>query len=93
LLWLISLPYIYWRGLKHIKLAVSLGGTESLAEHPATMTHADVPFEEKESYKITSKMVRLSIGIENANDIIHDIEKALEKVKVIEEAKLNMEIA
>ena len=74
--------FVFLNNLKHIKLAVSLGGTESLAEHPATMTHADVPFEEKESYKITGKMVRLSIGIENANDIIQDIEQALDVVPV-----------
>ena len=74
--------FVFLNNLKHIKLAVSLGGTESLAEHPATMTHADVPFEEKESYKISGKMIRLSIGIENATDIIYDIEQALEKVPV-----------
>jgi methionine-gamma-lyase len=74
--------FVFLNNLKHIKLAVSLGGTESLAEHPATMTHADVPFEEKESYKITGQMVRLSIGIENAADIIHDIEQALDVVPV-----------
>jgi methionine-gamma-lyase len=77
----------------HIKLAVSLGGTESLAEHPATMTHADVPFEEKESYKITGKMVRLSIGIENANDIINDIEQALEEVPVSVQKGKHVEVA
>ena len=66
--------------LQHIKLAVSLGGTESLAEHPASMTHADIPVEEKEELHITDKMVRLSIGIENYKDIIWDIEQALAKV-------------
>lgn len=44
------------------------------------MTHADVPFEEKQELHITDKMVRLSIGIENYNDLIWDIEQALEKV-------------
>ena len=76
--------FTFLNNLKHIKLAVSLGGTESLAEHPASMTHADVPFEEKEELHITDKMVRLSIGIENYKDIIWDIEQALEKVKVPE---------
>lgn len=66
--------------LKLIKLAVSLGGTESLAEHPQTMTHADVPFEEKERMYITEKLVRLSIGVEYCEDIIADISKALDKV-------------
>ena len=74
--------FTFLNNLKHIKLAVSLGGTESLAEHPASMTHADVPFEEKEELHITDKMVRLSIGIENFNDIIWDIEQALGKVKI-----------
>lgn len=68
----------FLNNLHHIKLAVSLGGTESLAEHPATMTHADVPEEEKEFYHISPKMIRLSIGVENVDDIIADIEGALE---------------
>ena len=63
--------------LKLIKLAVSLGGTESLAEHPQTMTHADVDPEDKKAMNITEKLVRLSIGVENYNDIIADINQAL----------------
>jgi len=74
--------FTFLNHLQHIKLAVSLGGTESLAEHPASMTHADVPFAEKEELHITDKMVRLSIGIENEKDLIWDIEQALEKVKI-----------
>jgi len=74
--------FTFLNNLKHIKLAVSLGGTESLAEHPASMTHADVPYEEKQELHITDKMVRLSIGIENDKDLIWDIEQALEKVKI-----------
>lgn len=66
--------------LKLIKLAVSLGGTESLAEHPQTMTHADVPYEDKERMYITEKLVRLSIGVEYYEDIIADINQALDKV-------------
>lgn len=68
--------------LRHIKLAVSLGGTESLAEHPATMTHSDVPAEERAELHISDKLVRLSIGIEHFRDIISDIEQAMEKVEV-----------
>lgn len=67
--------------LKLIKLAVSLGGTESLAEHPQTMTHADVNPEDKKAMNITEKLVRLSIGVENYNDIISDINQALNAVK------------
>lgn len=69
--------FTFLNNLKHIKLAVSLGGTESLAEHPATMTHADVPDEEKQALNITSSMIRLSTGIENPDDLIRDIEQAL----------------
>lgn len=65
--------------LKLIKLAVSLGGTESLAEHPQTMTHADVPKEDKDAMSITEKLIRLSIGVEHFEDLITDIEQALEK--------------
>lgn len=66
--------------LKLIKLAVSLGGTESLAEHPQTMTHADVDQDAKEQLNITEKLVRLSIGVENYNDLIADINQALNEV-------------
>lgn len=65
--------------LQLIKLAVSLGGTESLAEHPQTMTHADVPHEDKEIMHISEKLVRLSVGVENYNDLIFDIDQALNK--------------
>lgn len=66
--------------LKLIKLAVSLGGTESLAEHPQTMTHADVDPEDKEVMNITERLIRLSIGVENYNDLIDDISQALDKI-------------
>ncbi len=66
--------------LKLIKLAVSLGSTESLAEHPASMTHADVDKELRDRLSISDKMIRLSIGVEHHEDIIYDIEQALEKV-------------
>jgi methionine-gamma-lyase len=66
--------------MKLIKLAVSLGSTESLAEHPATMTHVDVDIALRKRLNITEKMVRLSIGVENYKDIIYDLEQALEKI-------------
>ncbi|HRF25889.1 MAG TPA: cystathionine gamma-synthase family protein [Ferruginibacter sp.] len=66
--------------LKHIKLAVSLGGTESLAEHPFSMTHADVPTEEKNRLGLTENMIRLSVGIEHHRDLIDDIEQALKTI-------------
>ncbi len=66
--------------LQLIKLAVSLGGTESLAEHPYTMTHADVPNDVKNNMAITENLIRLSIGVEYHEDTIADIRQALEKV-------------
>ncbi len=72
--------FTFLNNLRLIKLAVSLGGTESLAEHPATMTHADVPDDEKALLGITGKMVRLSVGVENVKDLLWDMEQALKKV-------------
>lgn len=66
-------------GLKLIKLAVSLGGTESLAEHPGTMTHSDVPADEQVKMGITPALIRLSVGIEHPEDLIADLSQALEK--------------
>lgn len=70
----------FLNSLKLIQLAVSLGSTESLAQHPKTMTHADVDPADKKAIGITDSLVRLSVGVENANDLIWDIEQALEKV-------------
>ena len=67
----------FLNSLKLVHLAVSLGGTESLAEHPATMTHADVPVEDRLSMGITPSLVRLSVGVEHPEDIIADLEQAL----------------
>lgn len=66
--------------LKVIKLAVSLGGTESLMQHPATMTHAGVPAQTQERIGITSGLLRLSVGVEHPEDLIADLEQALEAV-------------
>ena len=62
------------------KLAVSLGGTESLAEHPGTMTHADIEPEAQARLGITPGMVRLSVGVEHYEDLVADIEQALDVV-------------
>lgn len=70
----------FLNSLKVVKLAVSLGGTESLAEHPATMTHSDVEPEERQLLSITDKMVRLSVGIENVEDVIWDLDQAFAAV-------------
>lgn len=66
--------------LKIAKLAVSLGGTETLASHPASMTHLSVPDERKAVLGITDNLVRVSIGIENADDLIADFDQALAAV-------------
>lgn len=71
----------FLNSLKLIKLAVSLGSTESLAEHPATMTHVDVDITLRKELSITEKMVRISIGVENFEDIIYDINQALECIE------------
>ena len=70
----------FLNNLRLIKIAVSLGGTESLAQHPMTMTHAGVDPEHRKRMKINEQMVRLSIGVENADDIIWAISQALDKV-------------
>ena len=61
------------------QLAESLGSVETMITHPATMTHAEVPKEERMARGLTDGLVRLSVGIENVEDIIHDLEMALEK--------------
>ncbi|MDO8550754.1 MAG: cystathionine gamma-synthase [Ignavibacteria bacterium] len=66
--------------LKNVKiftLAESLGGVESLISHPASMTHASVPKAEREKYGFTDSLVRLSVGIEDVEDLIEDIEQAI----------------
>ena len=66
--------------LRLIKLAVSLGGTETLASHPAAMTHLSVAPERKQALGIGDNLVRISIGIEDADDLIADLEQALDAV-------------
>jgi methionine-gamma-lyase len=66
--------------LKIAKLAVSLGGTETLASHPAAMTHLSVPQERKDALGITDNLVRISIGIEDPDDLIADFDQALAAV-------------
>lgn len=70
----------FLNALQLIHLAVSLGGTESLAEHPATMTHADVPVEDQPRMGITPALIRLSIGVEHPEDLIADLDQALAAV-------------
>lgn len=63
--------------VKIFSLAESLGGVESLVGHPATMTHASIPKEEREKTGVVDSLIRLSIGIEDSEDIIEDLKQAL----------------
>ena len=62
---------------KLFSLAESLGGVESLINHPASMTHASIPKEERIKNGLSDSLIRLSIGIEDAGDLIEDLEKAI----------------
>lgn len=64
--------------LKVFTLAESLGGVESLAGHPASMTHASIPKEEREKTGVVDALIRLSVGIEDADDLIQDLAQALD---------------
>jgi methionine-gamma-lyase len=64
-------------GLKVVKLAVSLGGTESLACHPASTTHSGVPKSVRDELGVSDATIRLSVGIENADDLVADLAQAL----------------
>ena len=72
--------FAFLDALKIAKLAVSLGGTETLASHPAGMTHLSVPEARKQALGITDNLVRISIGVEDADDLISDFEEALKAV-------------
>jgi cystathionine beta-lyase/cystathionine gamma-synthase len=67
----------FLEGLRVFSLAESLGGVESLANHPATMTHASVPADRRGRLGITDGLVRLSVGIEDEADLLEDVEQAL----------------
>ena len=65
---------------QYFKLAESLGGIKSLLCHPATMTHKSIPAEKRKSAGVANSLVRLSVGLEDAGDLIKDIEQAFEKI-------------
>jgi cystathionine gamma-lyase/cystathionine beta-lyase len=58
-------------------LAESLGGVESLINHPASMTHGSIPKEEREKVGVVDNLLRLSVGVEDADDLIADLKQAL----------------
>ena len=66
------------KSVKLFALAESLGGVESLIGHPATMTHASIPKEKREKVGVTDSLIRLSVGVEDINDIITDLTQALD---------------
>lgn len=68
---------VFLERLKIFTLAESLGGVESLIEHPASMTHGSLPKEEREKSGITDSLIRISVGIENTEDLLEDIATAL----------------
>jgi cystathionine gamma-lyase len=70
----------FFNGLKIFSRAESLGGVESLVCHPVSMTHGSVPKEEREKFGLTDGLVRLSVGVEDYEDLLDDINNALEKV-------------
>ncbi len=65
------------KNFKYFSLAESLGGVESLAGHPATMTHASIPREERLKSGLKDSLIRLSVGVEDAEDLIDDLEQAI----------------
>ena len=69
----------FFPALRVVTLAESLGGVESLVCHPATMTHAAIPKETREAVGITDGLIRLSVGIEDADDLIRDIDAAIKE--------------
>lgn len=72
----------FFESLELISLAESLGGVESLVCHPATMTHASIPADIRKKVGITDGLIRLSVGIENINDILADLEQAINAAEI-----------
>jgi len=71
----------FLENLKIFALAESLGGVESLIEHPALMTHSSIPKRERDKIGITNSFIRVSVGIENTTDLIEDLDNAFQKIK------------
>ena len=70
----------FLKSVKIFALAESLGGVESLIEHPAIMTHASIPKKVRQELGIYDNLIRVSVGIENVEDLIKDLDSALAKV-------------
>lgn len=72
--------FAFLEAVRLFTLAESLGGVESLIDHPATMTHASVPADIRAKMGISDKLIRLSVGIEDVQDLVNDLEQALQKI-------------
>lgn len=84
----------FMESLKIISIAESLGAVESLIEHPASMTHASVPKEDREKIGLSDTLIRMSVGTEDTEDLIEDLKQALERIKskttsIKQKSKLN----
>lgn len=73
---------LFFKSVRLITLGESLGGVESLVCHPASMTHASIPYEIRQKVGIVDQLVRLSVGIEEAEDLIADLSQAFERAKI-----------
>ena len=71
---------------KFFKLAESLGGVESLISHPASMTHASIPKKEREKNNLSDSLIRMSIGIEDSEDLINDLKQAFQSIKKVKKS-------
>ena len=72
---------LFFKNVKLITLGESLGGVESLVSHPASMTHASIPYEIRQKVGIVDNLIRLSVGIEDREAIINDLRNAFNKAK------------
>jgi cystathionine beta-lyase len=72
---------VFMKSLKVLKLAISLGGAESLLGHPVTMTHGAIPYEERQKLGILDNLLRISVGIEDAETLREDLEQAFQKAR------------
>jgi cystathionine beta-lyase/cystathionine gamma-synthase len=72
--------YLLMKSVTLFSLAESLGGVESLINHPASMTHASIPRDERMKNGLVDSLIRLSVGIEDADDLLADLDQALHKV-------------
>lgn len=78
---------LFLNNLSVIRLAVSLGDVDSLIEHPATMTHANIPKEEREAMGISDQLIRLSVGLEHWEDIWADLNQALNRMEALKRSQ------